>query len=174
MREFDGDFKRKVVKAYLAGEGGNKLLAARFKIGESMVRRWVAAYRHHGDAGLVRKRGSYTLAFKIEVVLCGAAENMSCRQLAARYNIANPHSIETWRRQHARGELQPKVNASLERSDSMATKTKAPPRSSGTGRPTEEDRLLEENHRLRAEVAYLKKVEALVLAKKLAHQKERK
>jgi transposase len=99
---------------------------------------------------------------------------MSCRQLAARYNIANPHSIETWRRQHARGELQPKVNASLERSDSMATKTKAPPRSSGTGRPTEEDRLLEENHRLRAEVAYLKKVEALVLAKKLAHQKERK
>lgn len=64
MRKFDVKFKEKVVREYLAGKGGYKLLAAKFGIAESMVRRWVAAYRHHGTAGLIRQRGAYTIEFK--------------------------------------------------------------------------------------------------------------
>jgi hypothetical protein len=48
-----------------------------------MVRRWVSAYRHHGEAGLVRQRGAYTHEFKLEVLSRHVAENLSCQELAA-------------------------------------------------------------------------------------------
>jgi transposase len=54
MRTFDVKFKQKVVRAYLSGKGGYKILAAKYDIADSLVRRWVGAYRHHGSAGLVR------------------------------------------------------------------------------------------------------------------------
>jgi transposase len=105
MRKFDAKFKRKVVRGYLSGKGGYKLLAAKFGIADSLVRKWVGADQHHGSAGLVRQRGRYTGEFKLEVLHRLAAENLSCRELAAMYNIGNPHSITMWQQQHERGEL---------------------------------------------------------------------
>ncbi len=60
MRMFDVRFKRKVVREYLSGKGGYKIIAAKFDIAESLVRRWVGAYQYHGIAGFVRQRGRYT------------------------------------------------------------------------------------------------------------------
>lgn len=175
MRKFDVKFKGKVVREYLAGEGGYKLLAAKFGIAESMVRRWVAAYRHHGNAGLIRQRGAYTAEFKLEVVHRGVAENLSCRELAAIYNIGNPHSITMWQQQKARGELRPLKSMRPSGQDvSVPAKRKTSNQPLEAPRSEESDQLLRENQQLRAEVAYLKKFNALVLAKKLARQKEPK
>jgi transposase len=96
MRTFDIKFKRKVVRDYLSGKGGYKILAAKYDIANSLVRRWVRAYQHHGSAGLVRQRGQYTCAFKLEVLHRPETERLSFRDLAAIYNIGNPHSITTW------------------------------------------------------------------------------
>jgi transposase len=175
VRKFDVKFKGKVVREYLAGKGGYKLLAAKFGIAESMVRRWVAAYRHHGNAGLIRQRGAYTLEFKLEVVHRGVAENLSCRELAAIYNIGNPHSITMWQQQKARGELRSLKGMRPSGQDvSVPAKKKTSNQSLEAPRSEESDQLLRENQQLRAEVAYLKKFNALVLAKKLARQKEPK
>ena len=172
MRKFDLRFKLKVVRDYLAGKGGYKILAAKYGIANSLVRSWVAAYQHHGSAGLVRQRGLYTQEFKLEVLHRRAAENLSYRELGAIYNIGNPHSIMLWQQQHERGELRaPQSLPSLDHS--MSTKKKRSPRSPES-ELSAEDGLLRENQRLRAEVAYLKKVSALVLAKKLAQRKGRK
>jgi transposase len=156
MRTFDAKFKRKVVRAYLSGKGGYKLLAAKFDIADSMVRKWVGAYQHHGSAGLVRQRGGYTCEFKLEVLHRLAAENLSCRELAAMYNIGNPHSITMWQQQHERGELR-----SAQRipplDNLVPTKEKTSPRSPEPERSEQAGRLLRENRQLRAEVAYLKK-----------------
>jgi transposase-like protein len=51
MRTFDVKFKQKVVRAYLSGKGGYKILAAKFDIADSLVRRWGGTYQHHGSAG---------------------------------------------------------------------------------------------------------------------------
>lgn len=56
----------------------------------------------------------------------------------------------------------------------MPAKKKTSSQSSKAKVSGESDQLLRENQRLRAEVAYLKKFNALVLAKKLARQKEPK
>lgn len=175
MKKFDARFKGKVVREYLAGKGGYKLLAGKFGIAESMVRRWVAAYRYHGNAGFIRHRGAYTLEFKLEVLHRGVAENLSCRELAAIYNIGNPHSITMWQQQKARGELCSLKNMRPSgKNVSMPVKKKTSSQSSEPRRCEESDQLLRENEQLRAEVAYLKKFNALVLAKKLARQKEPK
>lgn len=111
--------------------------------------------------------------FKLEVLHRHAAENLSYRELVAIYNIGNPHSITMWQQQHERGELRsPQCIPSLD--SSVPTKKKTSPRSPESGQSEQADGLLRENRRLRAEVAYLKKVSALVLAKKLAQQKGRK
>src|SRR3546814_12239342 len=105
MRKFDLRFKLKVVRDYLAGKGGYKILAAKYGIANSLVRSWVAAYQHNGSAGLVRQRGRYTQEFKLEVLHRRAAENLSYRELGAIYNNGNTHSIMLWQLQNYSGEL---------------------------------------------------------------------
>ena len=156
MRTFDVRFKRKVVREYLSGKGGYKIIAAKFDIAESLVRRWVGAYQYHGIAGLVRQRARYTSEFKLEVLYRLAAENLSYREVAVMYHIGNPHSITMWQQQHERGELcSPQRISPLD--NSVLTKKKAPPQSPEPERSEQADRLLRENQRLHAEVAYLKK-----------------
>jgi len=105
----------------------------------------------------------------------GVVENLSRRELAAIYNISNPHSITTWQQQKARGELRSLKGMRPSGQDvSMPAKKKTSSQSSKAKLSGESDQLLRENQRLRAEVAYLKKFNALVLAKKLARQKEPK
>jgi transposase-like protein len=41
MRTFDVKFKRKVDREYLSGKGGYKILATKYDIADSLVRRWV-------------------------------------------------------------------------------------------------------------------------------------
>ena len=77
MRKFDVGFKRKVVRDYLSGKGGYKILTARYDIADSLVRNWIMAYKHHGSAGLVRRHARYTYEFKLEVLHRRAAENLS-------------------------------------------------------------------------------------------------
>lgn len=173
MRTFDLRFKKKVVRAYLSGDGGYKILAARYHIADSLVRKWVGAYQHHGNAGLVRQRGQYTHEFKLEVLHRLAAEQLSCRELAAIYNIGNPHSIRMWQQRHERGEPRlPQRSSALD--NPVPTKKKTSPRSPVAEQSDQSDCLLRENQRLRAEIAYLKKVNALALAKKLAQRNGRK
>jgi transposase len=173
MRTFDIKFKRKVVRDYLSGKGGYKILAAKYDIADSLVRTWVGAYQHHGTAGLDRQRGRYTCEFKLEVLHRLEAENLSFRQLATIYNIGNPHSITMWQQQHKRGELRSsKCISPLD--SSVPTKNKTSARSTEPEPLEQTDSLRRENQRLRAEVAYLKKFNALVLAKKSAQQKGRK
>ncbi|WP_429497560.1 IS3 family transposase [Robbsia andropogonis] len=163
MRTFDLDFKMKVVRAYLARKGGYKLLGKRFGISESMVRRWVGAYEHHGRAGLVRQRGIYTPELKLEVLHRAAAENLSYLELASIYNIANPNSITTWHQQQAQGKLGSVTNAIPPRFQDVLVPSKktAPSQSPGATVPDDTAYLLSENERLRAEVAYLKKFQCL-------------
>jgi transposase len=58
--------------------------------------------------------------------------------------------------------------------NSVPTKNKVSPQLPGPEQSEQADSLRRENQRLRAEVAYLKKFNALVLAKKSAQQKGRK
>jgi transposase len=45
MRKYETEFKLKVVKSFLNGDGGAKLLARQWSVTEEQIRTWVRHYR---------------------------------------------------------------------------------------------------------------------------------
>ena len=166
MEKYKAEFKLKVVKSFLAGEGGAKLLARQWSVPEEKIRVWVSHYRLHGIDGLRPKRSAYSGQFKVQVLAHQDREQLSCRQVAAVYDIRNPNQVVVWRRKLDEGGV-----AAFERKKQrqLAMKPKRlhsePP---STAAADSAQALREENERLRAEVAYLKKLQALIRAKRSA------
>ena len=52
MEKYKTDFKLKVVKSFMAGEGRAKLPARQCSVPEEKIRTWVSHYRPHGLDGL--------------------------------------------------------------------------------------------------------------------------
>lgn len=98
MKKYQTVFKLEVVKSFLAGEGGAKLLARRWSVSEEKIRTWVSHYRLHGIDGLRPKRSTYSAQFKLQVLSHQDREQLSSRQVAAVYDIRNPNQLVVWRR----------------------------------------------------------------------------
>lgn len=164
MAKYETAFKLKVVKSFLAGEGGAKLLARRWSAPEEKIRTWVNHYRLHGIDGLRHKPSVYSAQFKLQVLSHQEREQLSSRQVAAIYDIRNPNQVVVWRRK-----LDTEGVAALEnfkRGRPSMKPTRCHPVPPSTVNPDSTLALREENERLRAEVAYLKKLHALIRARR--------
>lgn len=171
MGKYETDFKLKVVESFLAGDGGAKLLARRWSVPEEKVRTWVSHYRLHGVAGLQPKRGTYTVHFKLQVLAHQDRDHLSSRQVAAIYDIRNPNQVVVWRRIFDDGGVAALEGKRQAHPMKVVASNPEPPVVDNASSPLA---LRQEVERLRAEVAYLKKLEALVRANRQAAQKERK
>jgi len=162
MKKYTTEFKLTVVQSFMAGEGGAKLLARRWSVSEGKIRTWVSHYRQHGIDGLRPKRSAYSAQFKREVLAHQDREQLSSRQVAAIYDIRNPHQVVVWRRQIDQDSVQSFGDARQGDLDMKPGRCRLT-RSNGNGvDPAQVLQVLrEENERLRAEVAYLKKLQAL-------------
>ena len=166
MEKYKTEFKLKVVNSFLAGEGGAKLLSRRWSVPEEKIRTWVSHYRLHGLDGLRPKRSAYSEQFKLQVLSHQDREQLSSRQVAAVYDIRNPNQVVVWRRNLQEGGL-PALGSMKQGYPTMKPERHSPALP-GTVTADSAQALLEENKRLRAEVAYLKKLQALIRAKRSA------
>ncbi len=166
MKKYQTDFKLKVVKSFLAGDGGAKLLARQWSVPEEKIRSWVSHYRLHGIDGLLPKRSTYSGQFKLQVLSHQNREQLSSRQVAAIYDIRNPNQVVVWRRKLDEGGVQA-FGIREQESPSMKKERRSPAPPS-TAITDLAQALHEENERLRAEVAYLKKLQALIRSKRSA------
>jgi transposase len=176
MSKYDTRFKLKVVKQYESGKGGMKTLADRHGVDRAMVSRWVASYRKHGLAGLRKKFSRYTAPFKLSVLQRMRKEEWSCKQTQAWFDIRSPGQVAMWERQYHSGGLEALEPRPCGRPKKMPNPP-VPPTQAVPPLPEDErtrEQLLKENLYLRAEVAYLKKVDALIQAKRSKLQKKRK
>lgn len=167
MSRHGSRFKRLVVDCYLGGEESYASAGARHGVDAATVRKWVAAYRAHGDGGLSRKYGRYDAAFKLSVLERMRDEGLSYRQTAALFNIRNAGCLAGWEKRYHAGGIEGLAPRPRGRPRSMPNPPKPP------GRPTPEapvasddeaksrEQLLAELNYLRMENAYLKKLEAL-------------
>jgi transposase len=172
VKKYQTEFKLKVVKSFLAGEGGAKLLARQWSVPEEKIRTWVNHYRLHGIGGLRPKRSAYSAQFKLQVLSHQDRELLSSRQVAAIYDIRNPNQVVVWRRAVDEGGV-----AALERKKQahrMKAEKPNPELQQDTDSVSSHRVMRDEIERLRAEVAYLKKLEALVRTNRQAAQKKRK
>lgn len=94
-------FKLTVVQQYLNGSAGFKRLAEHHGVSAPLLRAWVARYQLHGIEGLSqRKRGHYTLEFKLSVLRFMWDNGLSYRQTAAVFNLPNSGRIGEWERRY--------------------------------------------------------------------------
>lgn len=171
MAKYDEEFKHEVVQCYLSGSAGSKSIALRYGLDHSTVRHWVASYRQHGLAGLRKKHSCYSAQFKHEVLQRMWREELSYRQVVALFDLrGGPGVVSAWERQYHEGGLAALKPKPRDRRPKMtAPESPKPPKSEETL-----EELRKQNEYLRAEVAYLKKLNALVRAGRQVAQNKRK
>jgi transposase len=99
MAKYNFEFKFKVVKAYLNGEGGIPYLAKKYGIpAHATLQRWIQAYKNFGEKGLYRSRRQikYTSEFKLNAVELYLTTEVSYQELAEQLNMNNPPLLANW------------------------------------------------------------------------------
>jgi transposase len=176
MTKYSEQFKLEVVQDYLnAGSAGLRAVAQRHGIPSHFtVRKWVLAYQLHGNAGQSRKWSQYSAEFKLLVLQHMWDNQLSMLQTAVKFDIRDHGMVGRWEHAYREGGVEALAPRPRGRPKSMATSVPIP------GSPPDDDKrsreeLLAEVNQLRMEVAYLKKLEALVQARpKQAPKKKRK
>ena len=163
MSKYTTDFKLAVVQRYLEGTMGYRMLAEQFKIpNHSLVERWVGFFRSHGKDGLTSKRSSYDAAFKFSVLQHMWDNRLSKGQAATAFNIRRHATVGAWERAYRQGGMEALQPRPTRKSGMQPEQDKPKIFEPEDNRSREE--LLDELLHLRAEVAYLKKLDALVRA----------
>ncbi|NBL66121.1 helix-turn-helix domain-containing protein [Flavobacterium sp. NST-5] len=163
--KYDYAFKLECVKLVLEKHYSVLYVSKLKNISKSNVRKWVNFYKEYGTAGLLpRRNNSYSVDFKLTVIQTIRKEMLSLRESCLRFNIPDAGLIVKWKKDFAnfgiKG-LQPKQRG---RPISMSNNKRKKRKSD---KPlTREEELLRENELLRCENELLKKLDALIQARK--------
>lgn len=181
MAKYSFEFKKKVVTAYLDGEGGYNYLAKKFGIPAfNNVKKWILSYQKFGDEGLLRSRQkkSYSFEDKLRVVELYLSSEVSYQELALQEGINNPAMLVKWVNDFrivGPDALRPKKKGRKKSLESLSKKEKI---SSVEATPVDtsaehvrqlEDELL----KLRIENAYLKELRRLRLEEEALLKEQR-
>jgi transposase len=162
MTKYDEQFKLAVVQEYLSGYTGHKRVAQLRGIPRTRLLMWVKLYQAHGADGLKKKFSHYSAEFKLTVIERIRTDALSFGQAAALFNIRDASCIGRWERCYDEGGLEALAPRKRGRPKKMPelpdTNLESLP--DAAGRTHEE--LVAEVNQLRMEVAYLKKLKALV------------
>ena len=163
MVKYDEAFKLKLVNDYLDGDLSYVSLAKKYDIpSPSSIKDWVRAYKSQGIEGLKRKkpkkRGVYSVQFKLDVVQFVLETEASFPKAAKHFNLKHPSLVCSWfnafKKLGIEG-LKPKG-----RGRSSMPKKPNREKNNEVNHLTPNQELLRENELLRLENAYLKKLKA--------------
>ena len=99
MAKYSFEFKKKVVLAYINGEGGYGYLSKTYGVpAQRNIEQWVHNYQTFGDKGLQRSRKNdiYSFEKKLSVVELYLSSEISYQDLALQEGITNPSMIANW------------------------------------------------------------------------------
>jgi transposase len=174
MSKYNQEFKLKVIQDYLSGRNGLKQVGLRYEVDSRAIAKWVARYRQHGIASFDKRGVHYPAQFKLEVLSYMSEHTLSINQVSAHFNIPAPATVAVWLKRyeqggeaslHARPRGRPKVKCAMNKPFEPSNKDID---------QLNAQELMRELQLLRAENAYLKKLQALVQSKQLAQLTKRK
>jgi transposase len=161
--KYDYAFKLECVQLVLESHYSCESVSKEKGPNESNIRKWVGFYNQYGKSGLLpRKNQSYSTDFKLKVLKSIDNDYLSLSEACLKFNITSESVIIKWQKDFTtfgiQG-LQPKPKGiPKSMSDYKRKKRKS-------DKPlTREEELLLENERLRCEIDYLKKLQALIQA----------
>lgn len=162
--------KLSAVKSIVAGR--ESCLTAARKIGskENTVQRWLRLYKQHGAKGLKIRNGGYDGHFKLRVVRYLLKNKLSLIQTAAIFAIPQDSAVARWLKTYQQYGQSGLIKETRGRKKSiMAKKTKKKQKDkTGDKSAAKITALQEELEYLRAENAFLKKLDALIQQKEAA------
>ena len=174
MKRYTVQFKRTAIDHYLTGTAGFTAVSRQYNVPRSLLKRWVRFYRLHGDAWFEKKVVRYTAASKLLMLKHMWENDLSYAQVSAHFDIRSQSAVGAWERTYQDGgfdALEPRPQGRPKKMPHSKKDDSPPP-------PNEEMRtrqeLVDENRRLRMELEYLKKLDALVQSTKAAQRKKRK
>ena len=163
--KYDYAFKLECVELVLKKHYTDGYVSKLKQIPRWNIRKWVSFYKTYGEIGLLpRMNQSYSSEFKLKVITAIEKESLSLLRAIVRFNIPDISIVLKWKKDFA--------NFGLE---GLESKPKGKPKSMGnfkrkkrkSDKPlTREEELLKENERLRCENELLKKLQALIQARR--------
>ena len=158
MAKYSYEQKLEVVLSVLEKRVSAKVAGSIIGACKGDAQKWVKLYQEHGAEGLLMKKGSYDGQFKISVIEYMHTNHLSIRETAAKFGIPGHSVVGKWERIYYE-----EGREALFRDNRGTKKMNSTnrPRKPKLAKNVEED-LIAENQRLRMEVAYLKKLNALV------------
>jgi transposase len=163
--KYDYAFKIECVELVLNKHYSDGYVSKLKQIPRWNIRKWVSFYKTYGEIGLLpRINQSYSAEFKLKVLKIVEKESLSLMETGLKFNIPNIAIVSKWKKDFANfgiEGLQPKPKGRpISMSDYKRKKHKS-------DKPlTREEELLKENERLRCENELLKKLQALIQARR--------
>ena len=173
MSKYSKEFKLTVIQHYLSGKGGFKNIGDQFGVKYAYVRKWVHAFKAHGQKSLNKSAIQYSSIFKLSVLQHMEQHQLSVNQAATHFNIPAPSSVLAWQRLYNEGgitalEPKPKGRPPMSKPSKPFVPTNKP-----VTQMTQEELMQELEYR-RVEIDYLKKLEALAQQKHLVSKNKSK
>jgi|GEM_PF-914412 len=145
-----------IAKAIAEGQLTINEASEKYGIHKSEIQRWAAEYTQHGAEGIIKKKVKYDGNFKKTVVEDMRTNGLSLRETAVKYKLGNHNVVAAWERIYLTEGIE---GLSIERRGKSGHAVGV---RKGRLPKSKEDDLIAENQRLRMELDYLKKLNALV------------
>jgi transposase len=163
-------YKQKLSAVLSITGGRESCLSAARKIGskENTVQRWLRLYKQHGPEGLTIRNGSYAGQFKLRVVRYMLENHLSLIQTATYFAIPQDSAVGRWLKTYqCLGSAGLLKDTRGRKKTQMTKKTNKKKEVSTTELASEQlTALQKEVEYLRAENAFLKKLDALIQQEK--------
>lgn len=163
--KYDYTFKLECVELVLKKHFSDGYVSKLKQIPRWNIRKWVSFYMTYGEVGLLpRINQNYSAEFKLKVLSTIEKESLSLMSTGLRFNIPNIAIISKWKKDFANFGIEALQSKPKGRPISMSDYKRKKRKSD---KPlTREEELLKENERLRCENALLKKLDALIQARR--------
>lgn len=168
-RKHTVDFKLQIIKDHRKGHSVGSL-SREWDISTSLIRKWLDQHHYHGTTGLLPKSRVYhTKEFKLKVVKAYKDNGLSLRDCCLQFNIPARCTISSWVNRYD----QQGLNGLNEQKGRPVTMNKDKPVSKKKTEPlTRLEELERENLYLKAEIDFLKKLDALTQEKQTQQKKK--
>lgn len=169
-------YQQKISAVRSVISGKDSLASAARKIGgnDKSIQRWVNLYNQFGKKGLQLRSGSYDGEFKVRVIKYMLKKHLSLLQTSALFGIANDSVVGRWLKIYESQGVGGLLMENRGRKKSaMPNKKKKTTRIVSNPEVEKLAALQAENEYLRAEIAFLKKLDALIQQEKAAKAQAR-
>lgn len=163
--KYTKSFKFRAVRDVLKNNLGVSYVSDKLGVSKSQLQTWISYYKLYGISGLGPrlKNNKYTFDFKLIVIDDIEKSGLSIREAALKYNVPSDSTVLNWLKiYNTEGALE--LSKELRGRPKIMKKKK---QNKKINKPlTREEELLLENESLKAELALLKKLDALAQARK--------